>query len=513
MANLLGTPSLSPQTKKSTDGIGAKSKEIAPPHESTALRESTEQVETSKTPAKEPSKLRSGWDAVTSFFGIQSSASQETKADGGKGDSETVDKQPPASREQRSEGKQAAASRSGKKSTKTSFWADDVSKSVEPAESDIRSVEETNPTEVFAAGGDEPVVSFGARKRERTARGENTKPRREPRNSSVDAGETPRQKITPSQNASFAANPLESDDIDGPVERRSQRRAPRRGRSDALDEGEVETPSARGVIERKDSERKEHPSNRRSRSAENTRSVATESADSTNEPVARTEDARGNEHRRRGGQDRPGRERAGQDSAARSRPTRERPERTDRPERTERVEREVVARDSSDREGSVSDAPERESGRRNRDRRSRNDDSRSEPERRRPAAARRAAPVDEIGFGAGLRESDDGDDDLDSVSPELETADSIDDDSTERSAEGSRRGRNQRRGRRSSGRVANSAEDAERMEADESEKKFIKVPSWIEALDGILQSNMDNHQRNNHGRDRNRGRGPRNNDR
>jgi hypothetical protein len=51
------------------------------------------------------------------------------------------------------------------------------------------------------------------------------------------------------------------------------------------------------------------------------------------------------------------------------------------------------------------------------------------------------------------------------------------------------------------------------MEADESEKKFIKVPSWIEALDGILQSNMDNHQRNNHGRDRNRGRGPRNNDR
>jgi hypothetical protein len=506
LANLLGTPSLSPQTKKSTDGGGAKAKEIAQPHEAIAP------AETNKSAAKEPSKLRSGWDAVTSFFGIQSSANQESKADELQVAPEPNAKRPPTAKEPRSEAKPSAGSRSGKKSGKPSFWTEDVDTSVEPTETNTRKAEETIPTEVFASNNDEPVVSFGARKRERNDRRENGGSRREPRESTKDKSDTARQTVTPSQNVSIVASPLESDDIDGPVERRSQRRAPRRGRSDDLDEGAVETQSARNATERKETDRKEtdrreNSPNRRSRSTETSRSVTTAQDEVSEEPVIRNEESRGNERPSRGGRDRSGRDRSGRDTSPRNRSDRDRPERT---ERTERTEREVVARDLSDREASVPDATERESSRRSRDRRSRNDDSRSEPERRRPEATRRA-PVDEVGFGAGLRDSDD--DDIDFVTPENEATDSIDEESSERSVEGPRRGRNQRRGRRSTGRAANGGEDAERMEADESEKKFIKVPSWIEALDGILQSNMDNHQRNNHSRDRNRGRGPRNNDR
>lgn len=500
MANLLGTPSLSPQSKKSTDGGSTKSKETAPP------QEANPSAETHKSSAKEPSKLRSGWDAVTSFFGIQSSTSNESKTEEKPSVSEPVVKQSaPASREPRSEAKPAAGGRGGKKGGKPSFWTDDAEKAVEPVESKPKQAAAPIQSDVFASTDDEPVVSFGGRRRERNDRKENSRSPRESRESTNDKNDTPRQTNNPLPSPTISASLLESDDVDGPVERRSQRRAPRRGRSDDLDEGAVEAQPARSVAERR-----EPAPSRRSRSAETARSseavrpAETAREDGADEPVNRSEESRGSDRPSRGGRDRSGRDRP-----PRNRPERERPERTERAERPERAEREIVDRDPSDREEPIKDTPERESGRRGRDRRSRNDETRNAPERRRPEAARRA-PVDEVGFGAGVADSED---DEDFVALDDESSDSVEGETSERSSDGPRRGRNQRRGRRTSGRTATSADDAERMEADESEKKFIKVPSWIEALDGILQSNMDNHQRNNHGRDRNRSRGPRNNDR
>ncbi|MBU6172996.1 MAG: hypothetical protein KGQ60_04295, partial [Planctomycetes bacterium] len=64
LANLLGTPSLAPQSKKQET---SKPRSI----ESPPIDAPSPELESPKLKSKEGSRLRSSWDAVTSFFGIQ----------------------------------------------------------------------------------------------------------------------------------------------------------------------------------------------------------------------------------------------------------------------------------------------------------------------------------------------------------------------------------------------------------------------------------------------------------
>ncbi|XZE21032.1 hypothetical protein SH449x_000925 [Pirellulaceae bacterium SH449] len=462
LANLLGTPSLSPQSKKGADTAPRKTSEpkLAETKEFASQEESaTPAMEVAKSVAKEPSKLRSGWDAVTSFFGIQTSSTVDSNSD-----SEPTGSTPTqriAGDEIEFEPKQDAHSRGSKKSRKPSFW-DEGKGRPEPVKESVERAASTTKADDFSSTTDEPIVSFGDRKRNRNERKtedsrdrsrEKSSGRREPiADIDSDAPAKPargnRTERLPKPAAQVSLPDADdADDADGPVERRAPRRAPRRGRSDDSETG-----------------------------------IDVESVEVASSP---TRESRGR----------------------RDQPRRDRSERT--PTGSDRPERSKPVRDSISDESVVE--PRGQARRQDRhDRTSDSNDAGDRPARRNPRPTR-APRLEEVGFGAGLKDAED----VDSFEDDelfVEVSDSID---AERSEEGPRRGRNPRRGRKSSGRTRPNSDDSARMEADESEKKFIKVPSWIEALDGILQSNMDNHQRNSHGRDRDRhrGRGPRNSDR
>lgn len=459
LANLLGTPSLSPQSKKGTDAAPKKTPE---PKQSENKQFAAQEAplapvtDVSPTAAKEPSKLRSGWDAVTSFFGIQSTSGIDSKSDlepvkvalSGKDSSDEME----------FDTKQETHLRGSKKGRKPSFWNEsDASKElVDPPAAGSSSDD-------FSTTNDEPIVSFGQRKRNRNEPNSeesraDSRGRERGRNSPVtgEKSETP-VKSPRSQRGERSSRPaaptslpnLEDGlDTGGPVERRAPRRAPRRGRSDDL----------------------------------NT-SVDVEVAETVSAPPRES----------RGRRDQPRRDRSDRN-----------PPGSDRPER---------GRQSRD---SISDefAVEPRGDARKQDRRDRSSDSMEAGDRpvRRSPRPSRSPRVEEVGFGASLSKDPE---DIESFADDDSFVPANESRETERNDEESRRGRNQRRGRKSAGRAKPSVDDAERMEADESEKKFIKIPSWIEALDGILQSNMDNHQRNSHGRDRDRHRGrpPRSSDR
>jgi hypothetical protein len=460
LANLLGTPSLSPQSKKGVDAAPKKTPE--PKQSENKQFANQEAIATSvpdvaKSVAKEPSKLRSGWDAVTSFFGIQPSSSVDSKSDAEQSGSTSSSKN--SLDEIGFEPKEDANLRGSRKSRKSSFWDESDRIATTPAKESVERPTAAASFDDFSTTSDEPVVSFGDRKRNRNERkSEDSRDRSHEKSSGrreaivdgdSDAPSKParRQRTERTPKPIVQASVPDMEEADRAVERRAPRRAPRRGRLDDLDaDTEVESLEAVSSPPRDNKGRRDQP---------------------------------------RG--DRSERTRAGSDRKERS-----------------KSDRDSISNDS---------VVDPESQELRRDRRPRNSGSAGSEEnsvRRKPRPTR-APRVEEVGFGAGLKDSDD----VDSIEDNESFVTASDSRDTERNDEGSRRGRNLRRGRKSSGRSSSSADDSARMEADESEKKFIKVPSWIEALDEILQSNMDNHQRNTHGRDRDRhrSRSPRNSER
>lgn len=456
LANLLGTPSLSPQSKRGADAAPKKTPEpkqsdIKQPAAHESKLAPTTDVSTTAT--KEPSRLRSSWDAVASFFGIQSTSSIDSKSD-----SEPVKVAPSgknSSVEIEFEPNQEAHLRGSKKGRKPSLWDEsDASK-----ESVERPVAESTPKD-FSITSNEPIVSFGNRRRNRNEPKsedirDDSRERRHGRIDSVTDEEPDTPVSSPrGQRGERSSRPVaptslaESEDgldAGGPIERRAPRHAPRRGRSDDLDT----------IVDVE---------------------------------VAETSSAPPRESRSR--QDHPRRDRSDRTSLGSDRPERGRP-----------------SRDSISDESVVEPRGEA----RKQDRRDRSSDSMEagdRPARRSPRPSR-SPRAEEVGFGAGLKDPEDNESSVDGDSY-IPADDSRD---TERNDEESRRGRNQRKSRKSAGRSKPSVDDSARMEADESEKKFVKIPSWVEALDGILQSNMENHQRISHGRDRHKGRPPRSSDR
>jgi len=148
LANLLGTPSITPAAKKS-DAAKAKT--------DNATSEPVKPLE--KT--KEPSRLRSSWDAVTSFFGIQPS---ETDSSIQSAESERIDVRQLNNSEQALRDSGKASHKLGK----SSLWDTNdsaMSKSSQPISSDDSPFE--NRQDMPA---DEPVVSFGSPRRKASDR-------------------------------------------------------------------------------------------------------------------------------------------------------------------------------------------------------------------------------------------------------------------------------------------------------------------------------------------------------
>jgi len=143
LANLLGTPSITPAAKKS-DAAKAKT--------DNATSEPVKPLE--KT--KEPSRLRSSWDAVTSFFGIQPS---ETDSPIQSAESERID----VRQVNNSEPGLRDSGKASHKREKSSLWDTNdstMSKSSQPIASDDPPFE--NRQDMPA---DEPDVSFGSPRR------------------------------------------------------------------------------------------------------------------------------------------------------------------------------------------------------------------------------------------------------------------------------------------------------------------------------------------------------------
>jgi hypothetical protein len=121
--------------------------------------------------------------------------------------------------------------------------------------------------------------------------------------------------------------------------------------------------------------------------------------------------------------------------------------------------------------------------------------------------------VQRSGFASGLDDFDDvPDDDVDSpVANNLESDSELE--PVERTEK--RRGSRRRGGRsRSKDAEDSSAPTDEALEGQDSLKKLTKIPSWADSLSGMIEKNMENHQRSSHGRgDRGRHRGNRSGDR
>ncbi len=547
LANLLGTPSITPAAKKS-DATKAKS--------DSSLPEPTKPVEK----AKEPSRLRSSWDAVTSFFGIQPSESDSLVP--------SVESEQADARPKPSERSVKDSSRVSSKREKTSFW-DSKDSTTDAA-----------PLESSQTGSDEPVVSFGAPRRkggdrqprtsesqprgerqprvsgerpprdgERTPRGDGERPLRDERpqrgggnreqrpDSSFREERAPRTSIERTSDSriedpdSMAVEPRSSQsrhrergDTDRPIgeaapERRSHRRPPRRGRA----EGELAEPS-RDIADSVELESSAEDTSA-SRSSGRDR-VRSDRPDSRSGSSSRSRsDSRGQEERPTEGR----RPRSPEDtrgsSDVRSNETRSE-------SRSPRSGGRGDARDSATRdlahssgsqsgelrsEGRRSESSETPRGSRHRSADgNRNADRPARNERGRGPRAERVAgerlPAAD-GFGDGIDDNvgfvpvDDDD-----FGPTVRTpSDRVDEDDEIKHS--SRRPRSDRaRGDRPKRQMS---EEDDRRGGDEDREavsavtKSGKIPSWAEALEGIVAANTENHQRNTGGGGRGRGRGPR----
>lgn len=558
IANLLGTPSLNPISKKSDSSKSQKPAVVfeqpSQVEEAHAEPVISEAVELSNA-KPEPSRLRSSWDAVAQFFGVaspepsQQSTSRASDLPQDPSDSET---------------KQFGAP--GRKS-KPSMWG--VSEEPVVRSDLLGEVNDSRPParEVRDSRGfrESSTRESGSRinTQERSPRSDEAPPssRREFNEVESEAGfgEPTSRRATSQTSRSEAKVTPHSD-------RRSTRRPPRRGRSVADDSIPIDEPIVDPVfdidepfglgVEKSSDDRLEpvrSPSSRGGRgrgSRDSSRDVEpralnrTESSEIGERP-ARTDRPERGERPERGPRpersDRPIR----QDRANRTersdipertdRPDRatrpERPERVSRPERTDRPDRasRPERTETSDRASRPERAPDR--GRSPRDDRSGRDSNVREPS---PRDERRDLPTHSksipkpTGFGAGLHDDDDfgfrdepilleqeefelvDDDDSDASGSEIKVKD-LDD----REARPKRR-RGRGRGRRSGGVADEKGERSELgiesdgdVDGSEVVSRNTKIPSWQDAIGTLVATNMENHQRTQSYSRNSRGRGPR----
>jgi hypothetical protein len=139
LANLLGTPSLAPQSKKQ-ETSKARSMETTP------IDAPSPEPESPKLKSKEGSRLRSSWDAVTSFFGIQQSEPMSAP-------------EPPATEEYKPRNVPPNKAPEAKRPRK-SMWDESV-----PEEKPIAKSDETSEIVPFREPVDEAPVAFGEPRR------------------------------------------------------------------------------------------------------------------------------------------------------------------------------------------------------------------------------------------------------------------------------------------------------------------------------------------------------------
>ena len=555
MANLLGTPSITPAAKKS-DAAKAKT--------DNATSEPVKPLE--KT--KEPSRLRSSWDAVTSFFGIQPS---ETDSSIQSAESERID----VRQVNNSEPGLRDSGKASHKREKSSLWDTNdstMSKSSQPIASDDPPFE--NRQDMPA---DEPDVSFGSPRRkaadrtssdeqqrgghrqprgDRQSRGAGERPPRQER--PLRDGERPQrgsggreqrselvsreerasrgfEKTTDSRSDAPDSLPLEprpsqnrhkdrpetdrQSSGEASPERRSHRRPPRRGRV----EGEMVEPTRDRVdsIEPIDlgSPSEDSDSTRRS-----TRDRIREERDSSrsSSPPRNRSDTRSQEDRpTEGRRTRPSEDARSSETRNEARGARSsgRDLRDDSRDTSQSKASHSSASHTSDLRGEGRRSEASDSGRDSRHRSSdgnRNTEKPARNERVRGPRVERTSqermPAAD-GFGEGIDDAvgfvplDDED-----YVPSARSSSARSDDVGEIRHAGRKPKGERMRSDRQKRQVS---EEDDRRGGDEDREAVSavtnngKIPSWAEALEGIVSANTENHQRNAGGGGRGRGRGPR----
>ena len=559
MANLLGTPSITPAAKKS-DAAKAKT--------DNATSEPVKPLE--KT--KEPSRLRSSWDAVTSFFGIQPS---ETDSSIQSAESERID----VRQVNNSEPGLRDSGKASHKREKSSLWDTNdstMSKSSQLIASDDPPFE--NRQDMPA---DEPDVSFGSPRRkaadrtssdeqqrgghrqprgDRQSRGAGERPPRQER--PLRDGERPQrgsgsreqrselvsreerasrgfEKTTDSRSDDPDSLPLEprpsqnrhkdrpetdrQSSGEASPERRSHRRPPRRGRV----EGEIVEPTRDRVdsIEPIDSGSPSEDSDSTRSTRDRTRKERDSSRSSSpprNRSDTRSQEDRPTEGRRtRPSEDARSSETRNEARGARSsgRDLRDDSRDTSQSKASHSNASHRSASHTSDLRGEGRRSEASDSGRDSRHRSSdgnRNTEKPARNERVRGPRVERTSqermPAAD-GFGEGIDDTVGFVplDDEDYVPSTRSSSARSDDESEIRHAGRKPKGERMRSDRQK----RQVSEEDDRRGGDEDREAVSavtnngKIPSWAEALEGIVSANTENHQRNAGGGGRGRGRGPR----
>jgi hypothetical protein len=561
IANLLKTPSLNPTTKK-TDAPPKSTKTTAAVESVVRNEEPVAPPVESPKSKPEPSRLRSSWDAVATFFGV---AAPEQPSE----------PEPKAIASSESSG--VSKSSVGGKKSKPSMWGDIPDEPVSLPQIEKSAFQVEKPIQRFEEKAESPRESEFPRAR---SRGRDRGARSEESDRSEVSASEPTVKRSPVTDRSDDSRTVEP-------ERRSQRQQPRRGRQadvrvdavfgepefaqDAiLDEPEVleienadrdETPrvdASRAPRGRGQREPRPERGPRQERAPRDDRPPRSQAEGRTERPAR---PPREDGFDRESSSDRPERQPRsegarparpeGQTRQARSenantdRPSR--PERVDRQPRADRPERAPRA-DVSDR----GDRPARSEGVRGersaRTERPARGEAGDRPPRgersERPSASRversnRDAPADRrpptssaskksSGFGAGIHDDDsfafvdepiEAHDDFDFV-VESSPSDTNEEIASEFGERETRPRRRRGRGRRSGSRTSESEAstdslsiDEDRNEEDDDSSDFIsknsRIPSWQETIGTLVAVNMENHQRNQSQNRQPRGRGPR----
>ena len=553
IANLLKTPSLNPTTKK-TDGP-AKPAKVTAPVETSARSEEPQPPQVEAPKAKpEPSRLRSSWDAVATFFGVAAPEQQSEPDPKSSPDAQTASK-----------------GSAGSKKSKPSMWGDspDEPAVVEKAEKTVAPVEKASPRSEEKAD----VPEFPrARSRGRD---------RGPRSDDAERNDLPASEPTV-RRAAATDRVDETRSVD--PERRSQRQQPRRGRqpdvraekafgdAEFAPEAMIDAPE---VFETENRDRDESPreessrpprgrGNRETRPDRGPRPERAGRDDRPPRPQAEGRTERPARPTREDGFDRevvserPERHPRSEESARPSRaegqprPSRSentrgdrpaRPERRDRAPRSERAPRADVSERSERPPRSEVTRTER-TPRPERTTRGEGDRPARAERSDQPAASRvdrtnRTAPADRrpspsnppkktSGFGAGIHDDDSFafvedtnespiDFDFAPSSPSVESDEETVSEFGEREPRPRRRrGRGRRNGPRTNDgepSTESRANDEDRIEEDDDSSDFIsknsRIPSWQETIGTLVTVNMENHQRNQSQNRPPRGRGPR----
>jgi len=556
IANLLKTPSLGPTAKK-TDGLAKTPKATSRVEPTVPVEETVLQAPESEKLKPEPSRLRSSWDAVATFFGVV--APEHSQEDQPISNASLDPKLDPIATP-----KSTAA---GNRKTKPSMWGETVQEQIAETEA------LTPPTRLAEKAG--RPQDGDSRDRNRS-RGRESSPRVEDANVRSDQ-ELRRVPHTQRDHEPGTVDP----------DRRSHRQQPRRGRqadvradasfADPTMESDLKKESSKldsESLDRNDSTRIESSRSvrgRNQRSQSENGDVRPERTNSPDRPERsprperagrderpdrppRTDSAdrsdrvdRPQRPARQEGSDRPSRsdrverppradraesppraEGAGRverppraEGADRSeRPPRpDRPERNDRPDRTDRPARTEIADRAAPRDRPArsdrSSSPRQERGVR---------DGNAE---RRPGPSSPSIAKKPSGFGDGIHDDDafefiddspTNHDDFEVMDDRLET--DSDDSSRDLSERESRPRRRRGSGKRSETRGNENLDDAadprdaeEDRDSDDDSSELIgrnsRIPSWQDAIGTLVATNMENHQRNQSQSRGPRGRSPR----